>query len=55
MDASKIKETAKELHKPFKKGKTRHVNVNRIDEIHSADLIEMEPVIGKEHKKYKYI
>ncbi len=55
MDTSKVKETAKELHKQFKKGKTRHVNVDRIDEIHSVDLIEMEPVIGKEHKKYKYI
>ena len=55
MERSKIKEIAKELHKQFKKGKTRHVIVHKIDEIHSVDLIEMEPVVGKGHKKYKYI
>ncbi len=55
MEKSKIKQTALELHKQFKKGKTRHVIVHKIDEIHSVDLIEMEPVTGKGHKKYKYI
>ena len=53
MDKNKI--AAKELHTAIRKGARRKVYVGHIDEIHAVDLIEMEPTIGKQHKKYKYI
>ncbi len=47
---------ADELHKEFRKpNHLLKVKVFNKDDIWSADLVEMPPQIGKQHRKYKYI
>ena len=48
-------EIAKELHTQVRTGQKRMVLVLNQDEVWSCDLAEMEPAIGKNHIKYKFL
>lgn len=56
MDVKWTDQLANELHKPnIRKFKRRIVIVNNVDNIWSADLVEMIPPFAKYNKGYKYI
>ena len=55
IDKTKMNLLAKELHKPvIKKFKKRKVYSNGIDDIWSADLVDMSSY-SKQNKHYKYL
>ena len=55
MNKQKAELLSEELHHDFKTGKRRKIIVYKPNEILGVDLIEMPPVIGPKHIKYKYI